>query len=85
MKRPKLLKGVKIREDLEGFLLVYPRHHMYLVNGAGYEILLKCDGDNTIEDISNHILDKYHIDEKRAKEDVTHFLKKFEYILKYEE
>jgi hypothetical protein len=84
MKKPKLLEGVRMRKDLDGYLLYYPRNHMYLINEVGYDILSNCNGKNTIENISNFLLDKYSIDKKKAEDDIDSFLKKFESLIKYD-
>lgn len=84
MKNPKLLKGVRMRKDLEGYLLYYPRNNIFLLNEVAYDILSLCDESNTIEDISNYLSEKYEIDKNKALEDVNYFIKKFETLIQYE-
>jgi len=83
--KPKISEKVRMRKDLDGYLIYYPRGHIYLVNEIGYEILSLCNGENTIDDISTFLSNKYKIDKSKAYNDVKKFLKKFEFLLEYEQ
>ena len=83
-KKPKLWEYLKIRRDLDGYIVYHPVFPILYVNDIGREILKYCDGKNTVEDIICKISDKYNIEFKKAEEDIKQFLEKFGDFISYE-
>lgn len=80
MKNPKLLDLIRMRKDLDGYLLYIPGDKSLLLNQVGYEILALCNGDNSMDSIINTISTRYGAEREIARKDVTTFLKTFERI-----
>ncbi|HID43582.1 MAG TPA: PqqD family protein [Archaeoglobaceae archaeon] len=79
IKKLKLDKFTKMRKDLGGYL-IYFRPYYFLVNQTAYEILCRCDGNNSIEDIARDISEKYNQDYEEVKKDVETFINKYHFL-----
>ena len=79
--KPKLSELVKMRRDLDGYLIHYPRDHNYLVSEVGYYILKNCDGSHTTEEITKDLETKYKT--QVSKDEVESFIKKFQNLIDY--
>lgn len=77
MKKPKLSDKVKIRKEFDEYLMYQPGRGLTLLNQTGYEIISRCDGRNTIEDIAENISRKYNTDAEAIGKDVREFVEKF--------
>lgn len=71
------LNKIKIRKDIEGYLVYYPeRKGLFLINQIGYDILSLCDGINSPDKIIDIISKKYDTDRKIIEKDVLEFIEK---------
>ncbi|SFE52502.1 Coenzyme PQQ synthesis protein D (PqqD) [Thermoanaerobacter thermohydrosulfuricus] len=71
-----------LREEKNGYITIILKNHPELreliINPTAVEILKKCDGENTMEDIHNYLCDKYDsIDSKQIANDVLQVLSNF--------
>ncbi len=80
MQKPKLSDKIKIRKDLDGYLMYQPGRGLTLLNQVGYEIVSRCNGDKTINEIATSISKKYNMDIRTIEKDVKEFVEKFEMI-----
>ncbi len=80
MQKPKLSNKIRIRKDLDGYLMYQPGRGLTILNQIGYEIISKCDGKNTIDDITNYISLKYNESTKTVEKDIKEFIEKFELL-----
>ncbi|MBD3360188.1 PqqD family peptide modification chaperone [Candidatus Peregrinibacteria bacterium] len=76
--KPKINEKVKLRKDLDGYLMYIPGNVPMLINDTGNCILSLCDGSRTKKEIENCIVKKYNISEELAGKDIDNFLKVFE-------
>lgn len=80
MQKPKLSDKIKIRKDLDGYLMYQPGRGLTLLNQIGYEIISRCDGNNTTNEISGSISRKYDANIEIVEKDVKEFIEKFELL-----
>jgi radical SAM protein with 4Fe4S-binding SPASM domain len=82
--KPVLLPDVRIRKDLEGYLIYYPNIRLYFTNNIGNEILQMCDGETNTESIVKSISKRYNLDYNSVEKDTKNFLIKVENFISYE-
>ncbi|MCZ7402094.1 MAG: PqqD family protein [Candidatus Methanoperedens sp.] len=73
MQKPILSKKAKIRKDLEGYILYYPGTGLILLNTTAYEIVSKCNGNYTFDEIISFISKKYGVQIEVVYKDVKAF------------
>ena len=83
-RKPRLWKYLKIRRDLDGYIVYHPVFPILYINDIGREILKYCNGKNTIENIICKISEKYNIESKKAELDIESFLGKLGDFISYE-
>ena len=69
--RPRLARGVRLREDRTrgGFVLLAPER-VLTANAAAVEILKRCDGDRTLSAIVDDLAQTFSADRARVAADV---------------
>jgi len=82
--KPKLWEHLKIRKDLDGYIIYHPLAPVLYVNEVGGEIIKYCNGHNTLDSISHEIAKKYKINENKIKSDIEKFLLELGDFIKYE-
>jgi hypothetical protein len=78
--KPVLSKKAKIRKDLDGYILYHPGKGLILLNSTAYEIVSKCNGNYTLEEIINLISKKYGVQIEVVRKDATAFLTNLEQL-----
>ena len=72
--RPKLVRGCRLRTTADGEFLLMPESVMRM-NGTGCEIVKRCDGSHSVEEIVAELQAIYAVpDTERIGAEVTSFL-----------
>lgn len=72
--KPILSSKVRVRKDLEGYVVCFANGALNLVNQTGYDILALADGKNSISQILDFLSNKYGITPKAVESDVLQFV-----------
>jgi hypothetical protein len=76
---PRLRDKVKIRKDIEGYL-VYFSGLVFTANNVSYDILMLCNGKNSKNSIAWQISRKYDADIKMVKNDMSIYLNEYKML-----
>ena len=71
--KPKVRKWINLQDLRNEYVLLYPEGRVVL-NKSSYDILKLCNGENTIEKITELIAYKYFVNPKIICEDITNFI-----------
>lgn len=77
MRNPKLSSKIRMRKDLDGYILYHTSGITLLLNSVSYEILSLCDGRNSLKYIIDNIRKKYNAEINEVEDDVIKFLENF--------
>lgn len=77
MRNLKLSSKVRIRKDLDGYVLYRSNGLTLLLNPTAYETLSACNGKNSPTDIAGLLSNKYNVDREIAEKNVIEFLEHF--------
>ena len=73
--KPKLASGVNLQQvGDEGLLLNVDDDELHQLNATAYFIVGQCDGDNTLDDIVQNVVECFEIDSETAKQDVAEII-----------
>ena len=73
--KPKLATGVNLQQvGDEGLLLNVDNDELHQLNATAYFIVEHCDGECTLDDIVQNVVECFEIDEETAKQDVAEII-----------
>jgi coenzyme PQQ biosynthesis protein PqqD len=72
---PRLPRGVRLREDkVRGRWVLLGPERIFEIDGIGVEILKRCDGKATLDDISTGLAQSFQADIAQVAPDVDAFI-----------
>ena len=72
--KPKLSSKIKMRKDLDGYILYHTSGFTMLINQTSYDILNLCDGNNSMKDITKELSIRYDTEIKTIENDVIEII-----------
>ena len=70
-------KRVLCREEKDGAVCYHPlKNNVLRLNETGWFVWNLCDGNNSIEDISDRLMEEFSVSKDIAVRDIKEFLKK---------
>jgi len=73
--RPRLAKGVRLQTDpISGKPVLLHQETVILLNRAGHQILLRCDGTRSLSEIIDELAQQYPNDKTRLAGDVSQYV-----------
>ncbi|OPY48536.1 MAG: Coenzyme PQQ synthesis protein D [Methanosaeta sp. PtaU1.Bin112] len=72
--KPKLIKTMERKEDDK--LVLYRGHSLFVMGAYEEEIWHLCDGEHSVNDIVDIVVNKYHVNREKALSEIAAFLNK---------
>jgi coenzyme PQQ biosynthesis protein PqqD len=73
--KPRLPRGVRLREDkVRGRWVLLAPERIFEIDGIGVEILKRCDGEATVNEIVIDLARSFHADVTQVAPDVDAFI-----------
>lgn len=79
----KIQEGTIVLRDDKGRTIIRRAHSFFLLKIFETEIWEMCDGKTTIEEMALFVSEKYYVELERARNDIFHFLKKLDDLIKW--